>query len=92
MLGREAVGGLLAGATLVGMLLAFSTSNAGGAWASARRYIESGNVGGKGSEAHRAAAVSDQVGGVFKDTVAPAMCVIIKLMAVLSLVLAPLLR
>ncbi len=91
-LGREALGGFLAGATIVGMLLAFATANAGGAWAGAMRYIEGGHAGGKGSEAHRAAAVGDAVGGAFRDTVGPAMSVLIKLMAVLALVLAPLLR
>jgi K(+)-stimulated pyrophosphate-energized sodium pump len=91
-LGREALGGMLAGATLAGVLLALLMANAGGAWDNAKKYIEQGNLGGKGSEAHKAAVVGDTVGDPFKDTSGPSMNILIKLMSVVSLVLAPILR
>jgi K(+)-stimulated pyrophosphate-energized sodium pump len=91
-LGAEALGGLLAGATLTGVLLALMMSNGGGAWDNAKKYIESGNLGGKGSDAHKAAVVGDTVGDPFKDTSGPSMNILIKLMSVVSLVIAPLLR
>jgi K(+)-stimulated pyrophosphate-energized sodium pump len=86
----EALGGMLAGATLTGVLMALMMSNGGGAWDNAKKYIEQGNLGGKGSEAHKAAVVGDTVGDPFKDTSGPSMNILIKLMSVVSLVLAPL--
>jgi K(+)-stimulated pyrophosphate-energized sodium pump len=90
LLGKEAVGGLLAGATVTGVLLALFMANAGGAWDNAKKYIEGGAHGGKGSDSHKAAVVGDTVGDPFKDTSGPAMNILIKLMSVVSLVLAPL--
>ena len=90
VLGKEALGGMLAGATLVGVLLALMMSNSGGAWDNAKKYIESGHLGGKGSEAHHAAVVGDTVGDPLKDTSGPSMNILIKLMSVVSLVMAPL--
>jgi K(+)-stimulated pyrophosphate-energized sodium pump len=92
LLGKEALGGMLAGATLSGVLLALLMSNAGGAWDNAKKHIEQGSLGGKRSEAHKAAVVGDTVGDPFKDTSGPSMNILIKLMSVVSLVLAPLLR
>ncbi|HHS49813.1 MAG TPA: sodium-translocating pyrophosphatase [candidate division Zixibacteria bacterium] len=92
LLGAEALGGMLAGATLSGVLLALYMANAGGAWDNAKKFIESGNFGGKGSEAHAASVVGDTVGDPFKDTAGPSMNILIKLMSVVSLVLAPLLN
>jgi K(+)-stimulated pyrophosphate-energized sodium pump len=89
-LGKEALGGMLCGATLTGVLLALMMSNGGGAWDNAKKYIEEGHLGGKGSEAHMAAVVGDTVGDPFKDTSGPSMNILIKLMSVVSLVLAPL--
>ncbi|UCB52650.1 MAG: sodium-translocating pyrophosphatase [Candidatus Zixiibacteriota bacterium] len=89
-LGKEALGGLLAGATLTGVLLALMMANGGGAWDNAKKFIEAGNLGGKGSFAHKAAVVGDTVGDPFKDTSGPSMNILIKLMAMVSLVLAPL--
>ncbi len=90
VLGKEALGGLLAGATLTGVLLALMMANGGGAWDNAKKYIEAGHLGGKGSAAHKAAVVGDTVGDPFKDTSGPSMNILIKLMAMVSLVLAPL--
>jgi K(+)-stimulated pyrophosphate-energized sodium pump len=92
LLGKEALGGMLAGATLSGVLLALLMANAGGAWDNAKKYIEQGNLGGKRSEAHKAAVVGDTVGDPFKDTSGPSMNILIKLMSVVALVLAPILR
>jgi K(+)-stimulated pyrophosphate-energized sodium pump len=92
VMGKEALGGFLAGATLMGVFLALFMANAGGAWDNAKKHIEAGNLGGKGSEAHKAAVVGDTVGDPFKDTAGPSMNILIKLMAVVALVLAPLLR
>ena len=88
-LGVEALGGMLAGATVVGVLMALFMANAGGAWDNAKKYIEAGALGGKGSEPHKAAVVGDTVGDPFKDTSGPSMNILIKLMSVVSLVLAP---
>ncbi len=88
--GKEALGGFLGGATLSGVLMALMMANAGGAWDNAKKYIEAGNLGGKGSETHKAAVVGDTVGDPFKDTSGPSMNILIKLMAMVSLVLAPL--
>jgi K(+)-stimulated pyrophosphate-energized sodium pump len=90
LLGPKALGGMLAGATVSGVLLALMMSNSGGAWDNAKKYIEQGNVGGKGSEPHMASVVGDTVGDPFKDTSGPSMNILIKLMSVISLVLAPL--
>jgi K(+)-stimulated pyrophosphate-energized sodium pump len=88
-LGVEALGGLLAGATVTGVLMALFMANAGGAWDNAKKYIEKGAYGGKGSDPHKAAVVGDTVGDPFKDTSGPSMNILIKLMSVVSLVLAP---
>ncbi|MBZ0273194.1 sodium-translocating pyrophosphatase [bacterium] len=90
-LGKEALGGFLAGATLVGVFLALLMANAGGAWDNAKKLIEEGQYGGKGSDTHKAAVVGDTVGDPFKDTSGPAMNILIKLMSVVALVIAPLL-
>ncbi|PIQ96511.1 MAG: sodium-translocating pyrophosphatase [Nitrospinae bacterium CG11_big_fil_rev_8_21_14_0_20_56_8] len=90
LLGPEALGGMLLGATLSGVLLALLMSNGGGAWDNAKKYVESGHLGGKGSDAHKATVVGDTVGDPLKDTSGPAMNILIKLMSIVSLVLAPL--
>ena len=89
VLGVEALGGLLAGATVTGVLMALFMANAGGAWDNAKKYIEGGAYGGKGSDPHKAAVVGDTVGDPFKDTSGPSLNILIKLMSVVSLVLAP---
>ncbi|MGB1780016.1 MAG: sodium-translocating pyrophosphatase, partial [Longimicrobiales bacterium] len=89
VLGVEALGGLLAGATVTGVLMALFMANAGGAWDNAKKYIEGGAYGGKGSDSHKAAVVGDTVGDPFKDTSGPSLNILIKLMSVVSLVLAP---
>ena len=91
ILGPYALGGMLAGATVSGVLLALFMANAGGAWDNAKKFIEKGNLGGKGSAAHKAAVVGDTVGDPCKDTSGPAMNILIKLMSIVSLVIAPLL-
>ncbi len=91
ILGAEALGGFLAGAVVSGVMLALMMANAGGAWDNAKKYIEEGNLGGKGSDAHKAAVVGDTVGDPFKDTSGPSMNILIKLMSIVSLVIAPLL-
>jgi K(+)-stimulated pyrophosphate-energized sodium pump len=89
LLGTAALGGLLAGALLSGVIMAIMMANAGGAWDNAKKYIEKGEFGGKGSDAHKAAVVGDTVGDPFKDTSGPSLNVLIKLMAIVSLVFIP---
>ena len=88
VLGKEALAGLLVGTLLSGFLLAVMMANAGGAWDNAKKYIETGEYGGKGSDAHKAAVVGDTVGDPFKDTSGPSLNILIKLMTIVSLVFA----
>ncbi len=91
LFGPEVLGGLLAGVTVTGVLMAIFMSNAGGAWDNAKKYVESGELGGKGSDIHKATVVGDTVGDPFKDTAGPSLNILIKLMCIVSLVIAPLL-
>ena len=91
IIGAPGLGGMLLGATLTGVMLALFMANSGGAWDNAKKYIEKGHFGGKGSPNHKAAVVGDTVGDPFKDTSGPTMNILIKLMSVISLVIAPLL-
>ncbi|WP_100278777.1 sodium-translocating pyrophosphatase [Mariprofundus aestuarium] len=90
-LGPEALGGMLGGALVCCVLLALTMANAGGAWDNAKKYVEKGNLGGKGSDVHKATVVGDTVGDPFKDTSGPSMNILINVMAIVSLVIAPLL-
>jgi K(+)-stimulated pyrophosphate-energized sodium pump len=89
--GAYALGGLIVGALLSGVMLAIFMANAGGAWDNAKKYIEGGAHGGKGSPSHKAAVVGDTVGDPFKDTAGPAMNILLKLMCIVSVVAAPIL-
>ena len=91
ILGPQSLGGMLAGGLLACVLMALFMANAGGAWDNAKKYIEKGNLGGKGTETHAAAVVGDTVGDPFKDTSGPSMNILINVMAIVSLVIAPLL-
>ena len=88
--GAEALGGMLGGALASGVMMAIMMSNAGGAWDNAKKYIEEGYYGGKGSEPHKAAVVGDTVGDPFKDTSGPSINILIKLMTIVAVVFAPL--
>ncbi|HHX03391.1 MAG TPA: sodium/proton-translocating pyrophosphatase, partial [Tissierellia bacterium] len=90
ILGTAALGGMLAGSLVTGVLMAIFMANAGGAWDNAKKYIEEGHYGGKGSTAHKAAVVGDTVGDPFKDTSGPSLNILIKLMTIVSLVFATL--
>ena len=92
ILNKEALGGLLGGAIVTGVMMALFMANSGGAWDNAKKFIEEGNHGGKGSANHAAAVVGDTVGDPFKDTAGPSLNILIKLMTVVALVLAPLFR
>jgi K(+)-stimulated pyrophosphate-energized sodium pump len=86
-LGVFALGGMLVGATVTGILLALMMANGGGAWDNAKKYIEKGNLGGKGSDTHKAAVIGDMVGDPFKDTSGPALNILVKLMSIVALLL-----
>ena len=86
----QALGGMLTGALVAGVMMAIFMSNAGGVWDNAKKYIENGAEGGKGSEAHKAAVVGDTVGDPFKDTSGPSLNILLKLMTVVGLVFLPL--
>jgi K(+)-stimulated pyrophosphate-energized sodium pump len=90
--GKAAAGGLLAGATVSGVMMALFMANAGGAWDNAKKYIEAGHHGGKGSDAHKAAVTGDTVGDPFKDTAGPSINILIKLMAIVAVLAIPLFK
>ncbi len=89
-LGTEAVAGLLTGALMTGLLMAIMMANSGGAWDNAKKFIEAGRFGGKGSEAHKAAIIGDTVGDPFKDTAGPSLNILIKLVGKIAVIFAPL--
>jgi K(+)-stimulated pyrophosphate-energized sodium pump len=89
LLGPNALGGMLVGATATGFVMAVMMANTGGSWDNAKKWIEAGNLGGKGSEQHKSAVVGDTVGDPFKDTSGPSLNILIKLMSMVSLVFAP---
>lgn len=89
VLGKEALAGALGGALASGVLLAVMMANAGGAWDNAKKYVEAGHFGGKGSDTHKAAVVGDTVGDPFKDTSGPSINILIKLMTIVAVVFAP---
>ena len=91
VLGRYALAGFLIGTLVTGVILAITLNNAGGAWDNAKKWIESGKFGGKGSDAHKASVVGDTVGDPMKDTAGPSLNIMLKLMSVISLMLAPVL-
>ena len=91
VLGKFALAGFLVGAVVIGFILAIILNNAGGAWDNAKKWVESGKFGGKGSEAHKAAVVGDTAGDPMKDTAGPSLNIMLKLMSVISLMLAPVL-
>ena len=91
LLGPKALGGMLGGALICCVMMALMMSNAGGAWDNAKKFVEKGNFGGKGSDVHKAAVVGDTVGDPLKDTSGPSMNILINVMAIVSLVIAPLL-
>jgi K(+)-stimulated pyrophosphate-energized sodium pump len=91
VLGKYALGGFLLGSLATGFILAVTLNNAGGAWDNAKKWIEAGNFGGKGSDAHKAAVAGDTTGDPMKDTAGPSLNIMLKLMAVISLLLAPVL-
>ena len=90
ILGPEALGGMLAGALVCGVMMALFMANAGGAWDNAKKYIEGGAFGGKGSDSHKAAVIGDTVGDPFKDTAGPSINILIKLMSIVALIFLPL--
>jgi K(+)-stimulated pyrophosphate-energized sodium pump len=91
VLGKEALAGVLAGSIVAGFMMAVMMANTGGAWDNAKKHIEEGHLGGKGSDTHKAAVVGDTVGDPFKDTAGPSLNILLKLMAIVSIVIAPLL-
>jgi K(+)-stimulated pyrophosphate-energized sodium pump len=90
VLGVAGLAGLLSGSLVAGVMMALMMANAGGAWDNAKKYIEEGHLGGKGSDAHKAAVIGDTVGDPFKDTAGPSLNILIKLMSIVAVIFAPL--